>query len=123
MAPRRPAAVHVADLAHQGRRLQFLATSAPDLARQVKAAAPDLPPSLVEQLARLVIERRARVELPDLLTFRHAATLAPQAPQAPPTVPGETAGHQATATPPGDDADHDGADGNRDRDPAHGATL
>lgn len=76
MAPRRPTAAHIVSLAQPGQTVrQFIAQSALDLARQVKTSCPDLPPALVEQLARLTVERRARVELPDLLIMRHVSTL------------------------------------------------
>lgn len=131
MAPRRPTAAHVVSLAQPGQPLrQYIARSSLDLARQVKATCPDLPPTLVEQLARLVVERRARVDLPDLLTMRHVSTLtaAPvpatsPAPQAAPTVPGETPAPQATATPLALEAGPDGDAAYPDSDPAHGATI
>lgn len=75
MAPRRPTTAHVAELLHAGQRRQFIAASTADLVRQVRQAAPDLPPVLVDQLARLVVAHQARLELPGLLTLRHISTL------------------------------------------------
>lgn len=89
MAPRRPQTAHVADLLHQGQRRQFIATSSTDLSKQIKAAVPALPSALVDQLAHLVIERRARVELPDLVTLRHVSTLIATTPAAPTSSPAE----------------------------------
>lgn len=75
MAPRRPTTAHVTELLHAGQRRQFIAASTADLVRQVRQAAPDLPPVLVDQLARLVIAHQARLELPGLVTLRHLRTL------------------------------------------------
>lgn len=79
MAPRRPTAVHVVEVAHQGRRLQFLTTSTADLVKQLKASC-QLPPGVPELLARVATDHQGSADLPGVASVRHISRMAAEQP-------------------------------------------
>lgn len=79
MAPRRPTAVHVVEVAHQGRRLQFLTTSTADLTKQLKASC-QLPAGIPELLARVATDHQGSADLPGVASVRHVSRLAAEQP-------------------------------------------
>lgn len=81
--PRRPDAAHLVDLSTPTTRRQLLARNPRDLVQQLAPLVPDLPPATVRQLAQMVLDHDAQVQLarPLRLTLRHAGTLTRAAPE------------------------------------------
>lgn len=76
MPSRTPTAAHVIALNIEGQRRQFIATSAGDLARQIKATCPHLPGSLADLLARVAVDHQGSADLPNVASIRHLSRLA-----------------------------------------------
>jgi hypothetical protein len=93
MSRSRPDVVFLIDVAAPKGRRQLLAKSPRDLVTQLQPLAPDLPAATLRQLAGLMLNHDAQVQLsrPVRLTLKHAGTLTRSAPENVSSAPADAA--------------------------------